>query len=74
MHIRGFRFRLYCKNLPGKSDFVFATRGAVIFVYGCFWHGQDCHRFRWPKIREKFWREKVGKNIERDRRQYQALA
>lgn len=73
LHRRGFRFRLHRKDLPGKPDLVFAGRNAVIFVHGCFWHGHDCHLFRWPKSREDFWREKIGKNIERDRRQRQTL-
>ncbi len=74
LHRRGFRYRLHRKDLPGKPDLVFAGRGAVIFVHGCFWHGHNCHLFRWPKSREDFWRTKIGKNIERDQRQYQALA
>lgn len=73
LHRRGFRFRLYRKDLPGKPDLVFAGRGAVIFVHGCFWHGHDCHLFHWPKSRGEFWRGKIEKNIERDRIQYQAL-
>lgn len=74
LHRRGFRFRLHRKDLPGKPDLVFAGRDAVIFVHGCFWHGHDCHLFRWPKSREEFWRDKIGRNIERDRRQLEALA
>lgn len=74
LHKRGFRFRLHRKDLPGRPDLVFAGRSAVIFVHGCFWHGHDCHLFRWPKSREDFWRDKIKTNIERDRRQYQALA
>lgn len=74
LHSRGFRFRLHRKNLPGKPDLVFPSRNAVLFVHGCFWHGHDCHLFRWPKTREEFWREKIGKNIERDRKQRDALA
>ena len=73
LHRRGFRFRLHRKDLPGKPDLVFTRRNALIFVHGCFWHGHDCHLFRWPKSREAFWRDKIGKNIERDKRQYQAL-
>ena len=73
LHKRGFRFRLHRKDLPGKPDLVFAGRNAVLFVHGCFWHGHDCHLFRWPKSQEDFWRNKIGKNIERDRIQYQAL-
>ncbi|MBC6442647.1 MAG: DNA mismatch endonuclease Vsr [Rhodobacteraceae bacterium] len=74
LHRRGFRFRLHRKNLPGKPDLVFPGRNAVIFVHGCFWHGHGCHLFRWPKSREGFWREKIGKTIERDQQQLQALA
>ena len=74
LHRRGFRFRLHRKGLPGRPDLVFTRRNAVIFVHGCFWHGHDCHLFRWPKSREDFWREKIDRNIERDRRQHQALA
>ena len=74
LHRSGFRFRLHRKDLPGKPDLVFTGRNAVLFVHGCFWHGHDCHLFRWPKSRGDFWREKIVSNIERDRQQQQALA
>lgn len=74
LHRAGFRFRLHRKDLPGRPDLVFPRHDAVLFVHGCFWHGHDCHLFRWPKSREDFWREKIGKNITRDQAQYQALA
>lgn len=69
LHCRGFRFRLHRNDLPGKPDLVFPKWEAVLFVHGCFWHGHDCHLFRWPKTRTKFWKDKIGSNIERDRRQ-----
>ena len=68
LHARGFRFRLHDKRLPGKPDLVFPKYRAVIFVHGCFWHGHDCDLFKWPKTREAFWREKINRNSERDRR------
>lgn len=74
LHGRGFRFRLHRKELPGKPDLVFTGRNAVLFVHGCFWHGHDCHLFRWPKSRDEFWRAKIGANIQRDRQQHEALA
>ena len=73
LHRRGFRFRLYRHDLPGKPDLVFPKYRAVILIHGCFWHGHGCHLFRWPKTREDFWREKIGSNMERDRRQFSAL-
>ena len=39
---------------------------AAIFVHGCFWHGHDCPLFRWPGTRQDFWRQKIGRNQERD--------
>lgn len=69
LHRRGYRFRLHRKNLPGKPDLVFPRHRAVILVHGCFWHGHDCHLFKWPRTRKNFWREKIASNMERDRRQ-----
>ena len=69
LHRLGFRFRLYCKDLPGKPDMVFPKHRAVIFVNGCFWHGHGCHLFNWPKTRRDFWKQKITSNILRDRRQ-----
>lgn len=66
LHREGFRYRLHVKNLPGKPDLVFPKYRAVIFVHGCFWHGHNCHLFKWPKSRPKFWRDKIEGNQKRD--------
>ncbi len=66
LHARGFRFRLHCRELPGKPDIVFPKYRAVIFVHGCFWHAHECTLFKWPKTREDFWKEKIGNNRIRD--------
>lgn len=73
LHCRGFRFRLHRNDLPRKPDLVFPKWEAVIFVHGCFWHGHDCHLFRWPKTRTEFWKDKIGSNIQRDSRQIDQL-
>jgi DNA mismatch endonuclease, patch repair protein len=62
LHRAGFRFRLHDKSLPGKPDMVFSRYRAVLFAHGCFWHGHDCHLFKWPKSREEFWRTKIARN------------
>jgi DNA mismatch endonuclease (patch repair protein) len=62
LHARGFRYILHDKRLPGKPDLVFPKYRAVIFVHGCFWHGHDCHLFKWPKTRREFWRKKIERN------------
>ncbi len=73
LHRAGFRFRLHYKNLPGRPDLAFPRYRAVVFVHGCFWHGHNCHLFRWPSTRGEFWREKIGRNLERDSQQTSAL-
>ena len=73
LHARGFRFRLHVRELPGRPDLVFRRYGVAVFVNGCFWHGHDCDRFRWPKTRERFWRDKIQKNRKRDATSVAAL-
>lgn len=73
-HALGLRYRLHSRKLPGKPDLVFPGRKAVIFVNGCFWHGHDCHLFKWPRTRADFWRTKIGGNIVRDEKERAALA
>jgi DNA mismatch endonuclease (patch repair protein) len=65
---RGFRYRLHDKNLPGKPDLVFPKYKAVIMIHGCFWHGHDCHLFKWPSSNTEFWRTKINRNQEVDER------
>lgn len=66
LHAMGFRFRLHDRALPGKPDLVFPGRRAVLFAHGCFWHGHDCHLFKWPSSREDFWVSKIRRNRELD--------
>lgn len=63
---RGFRYRINDKKLPGKPDIVLSKYKAVIFTHGCFWHGHDCHLFKWPSTRPEWWRSKIDGNRERD--------
>ncbi len=73
LHARGLRYRLHAKDLPGSPDLVFPARKAVLFAHGCFWHGHDCHLFRMPGSRPDFWRTKIERNREVDRRAVEAL-
>lgn len=73
LHRLGFRYRLHDVRLPGKPDIVLPRHNAVVLVQGCFWHGHDCHLFKWPKSRDAFWREKIDGNKVRDSKCEQAL-
>ncbi len=71
---RGFRYRLNDRRLPGSPDLVFPKYGAVLFVHGCFWHGHDCTRGRRkPKTNAAYWREKIARNVKRDKSKIAAL-
>lgn len=74
LHGMGYRYRLHCRDLPGKPDLVFRSRRAVVFVHGCFWHRHDgCPLARMPKSRVKFWTTKLEGNRDRDARKITAL-
>ncbi|MBK9325892.1 MAG: DNA mismatch endonuclease Vsr [Hydrogenophilales bacterium] len=64
----GYRYRLHDARLPGTPDLVFAGRGKVLFVHGCFWHRhENCELARLPKSRLDFWLPKLEGNQTRDR-------
>jgi DNA mismatch endonuclease (patch repair protein) len=60
-------------GLPGSPDVLFPQTRIAVFVDGCFWHG--CRRCRSiPLSNRAFWKAKIQKNTERDRRATRALA
>jgi DNA mismatch endonuclease (patch repair protein) len=73
LHALGWRYRLHDPSVPGKPDLVFRRLKTVIFVHGCFWHGHDCHLFKWPKTEELFWRQKIIANVRRDLKVHEQL-
>ena len=67
LYSKGFRYRLYDKNLPGKPDIVFPGKKTAIFIHGCFWHGhKNCKYFVVPKTRTEWWLKKIQKNSNND--------
>jgi len=74
LHAGGYRFRLHRRDLPGRPDLILPKWQAAVFVHGCFWHRHDCSYFKMPTTREDFWREKIARNVERDRAARAALA
>lgn len=74
LHAMGLRFRLHRRNLPGCPDIVLPRHQLVIFVHGCFWHRHEgCRLASMPKTRRSFWESKFEVNIQRDRRNAEAL-
>jgi len=69
VHAAGFRYRVAAKPLPGMrrtADLVFRPVKVAVFVDGCFWHGCPEH-YVLPKTNQDYWREKIGRNVQRDR-------
>ena len=69
----GLRFRLDGSALPGRPDLILARHRTVVFVHGCFWHAHVCKAFRLPTSNARFWKEKLQKNVTRDRKQVKDL-
>jgi len=71
---KGFRYRINDNRYPGRPDIVLPKFKTCVFVNGCFWHMHEgCKHFVWPKNNDEFWRNKITKNAERDRKNYDLL-
>jgi DNA mismatch endonuclease, patch repair protein len=65
----GYRYRLHGKDLPGRPDLVFKAKRKTIFINGCFWHlHKNCSNCRPPKSRLEYWKPKLERNAERDKK------
>jgi DNA mismatch endonuclease (patch repair protein) len=73
LHRLGYRFRLHRKDLPGKPDIVLPRWSTVVFVHGCFWHSHTCCEGHEPKSNTEYWRAKLARNRERDKRNIDSL-
>src|SRR5580658_5078353 len=69
--VRGYRKNP--KGVPGRPDLVFTKHKLAIFVHGCFWHRCPTCNPTSPKTNSLFWSEKFRANVERDRRNVEAL-
>lgn len=62
----GLYFR-YQPRIYGKPDFANKKNMIAIYVDGCFWH--KCPKcFRPPKSNKTYWKNKIEKNVLKDRR------
>jgi len=65
-------WRLGSESYPGNPDFVFPKRALAIFIDGCFWHGCPLCGHT-PKTNATYWRSKIERNKERDKRNSRRL-
>lgn len=70
LYRRGLRYRVDVPLLGarrGRADILFARARVVVMVDGCFWHRCPDHGLA-PRDNSEWWREKLDRNVERDRR------
>ncbi|WP_406465537.1 very short patch repair endonuclease [Streptomyces sp. NBC_01622] len=69
LHAEGLRYRVNVPvpGMPRRTiDIVFPKAKIAIFMDGCFWHGCPLHATQ-PKSNAEWWRNKLDKNMVRDR-------
>ncbi|MDT0308361.1 very short patch repair endonuclease [Streptomyces sp. DSM 44917] len=75
LHATGHRYRLH-RPVPGMRrrtiDIAFPGPKVAVFLDGCFWHGCPEHATH-PKANKEWWREKLDRNVSRDRETTQRL-
>jgi DNA mismatch endonuclease (patch repair protein) len=70
----GIRYRKNVRKLYGTPDIAIIKYKIVIFIDGDFWHGHDWKKRHFSSQEElldsysEFWRNKIKRNIERDRK------
>lgn len=68
LHGIGLRYRVDVRPeraIRRRADVVFTRARVAVFIDGCFWHGCPDH-FRYPVEHADYWRDKIGRNRERD--------
>lgn len=72
---RGLRYRKNWRKLPGSPDIVLTKQKIAIFIDGDFWHGRGHENNPGEQIgtNQQFWRDKIARNIERDKENNDAL-
>lgn len=68
---RGIKFVKHNKRLPGKPDISFPDKKTAVFINGEFWHGKNFQTLK--RQLSPFWKEKIGRNLSRDRRNQRLL-
>lgn len=66
-------YRLHRKDLPGRPDIAFIRWRVAVFVDGVFWHGHPDH-WNPDRAASDYWRQKIARNITRDRTADEALS
>ncbi|MEU3397737.1 very short patch repair endonuclease [Streptomyces filamentosus] len=76
LHAAGLRYRVEYP-VPGMArrriDVAFTAVKVAVLIDGCFWHGCPEHATQ-PKSNAEWWRQKLDRNMARDRETTEHLA
>ncbi|MBD0420741.1 very short patch repair endonuclease [Streptomyces sp. TRM S81-3] len=76
LHAAGLRYRVEYP-VPGMArrriDVAFTRAKVAVLIDGCFWHGCPVHATQ-PKANAEWWRNKLDRNMARDRETTEHLA
>jgi len=65
-------FQKHYKRVAGTPDIAKPSLKKAVFIHSDFWHGWQYPRWS-HKLSNDFWRDKISKNRERDRRKTRQL-
>lgn len=70
LHARGLRYRvdapLPLAGVRRRADVLFTRARVAVMVDSCFWHACPAHGMM-PRSNTQWWRDKLQRNVERDR-------
>ena len=64
---RKIYFAKNAKSILGKPDIVFRRKRIAVFIDSDFWHRHP-KRFQMPATNVKYWKEKIERNVQRDKK------
>ena len=76
LHRRGLRYRLHQPVAAGtrfRPDIAFVRARVAVEVMGCLWHRCPECEIGAPRTNAQYWQAKLARNVERDRRNTEAL-
>src|SRR5690348_2503115 len=70
---RKIYFQKHYKRAAGSPDVALPRKKRAVFIDGDFWHGREIDRLLATREPDDFWITKIKSNMERDKRQRDAL-
>lgn len=64
-------FQKHYDRIAGKPDIALPRKKKAVFIDGDFWHGR--HPERIEKLPKEYWKDKITKNVERDKKNSKLL-